>query len=386
MSSRARQLIWRTTSAQGRRHHVRLPWRVRWACIRFSGQRSDYYEYLASCLQSGTRHRSLLELFQADASRHQVNSHRAVLANWWATRYLLCGASLEHTFEGTLPEADVGCLAVTQIAGQQAMAQMLEIMAQRTTMLERCRADFFQTTLAGLVALFVALLVFTLLPMYTLPRVMQAFTVVSDQQLGAFTQALANWVSLVRGWGWLLLVAMVIAVLWLRWSMAHWTGPLRDRFDVHGVWRFMRDLQAIDFLSLTGALVQTLGQRGMALRSIIELQIEFSNPWLRSHLLRMLNAMDLGAEPLEAMRTGLIEEDSWCRLHDVVSAHGLTKGLSRVSSRVLQTLVARIRRQAAVLRWSLLIFSALAVLSMGYWHARVIEEMRLAMLLSLSGI
>lgn len=386
MSSWARQLIGKATSVQGRRHHVRLPWRIRWACIRFAGQRSDYYEYLASCLQSGARHRSLLELFQADASRHQVNSHRAVLANWWATRYLLCAASLEQTFEATLPDADVGCLAVTQIAGQQAMAQMLETMAQRTTMLERCRADFVQTTLAGLVSLMVAFLVFTLLPMYTLPRVLQAFTVVSDQPLGAFTRALAHWVSLVRSWGWVLLVAMGIAMLWLRWSMAQWTGPMRDRFDVHGVWRFMRDLQAIGFLSLTGALVQTLGQRGVALRSIIELQIEFANPWLRSHLLRMLNAMDLGAEPLEAMRTGLIEEACWCRLHDVVSAHGLTEGFSRVSSRVLQTLVARIRRQAVVLRWSLLISSALAVLSMGYWHARVIEEMRLAMLLSLSGV
>ena len=386
MISWARRVISRLSLLEGHKGRVRLPWRIRWACIRFSGQRSEYYEYLASCLQSGARHRSLLEVFQADASRHRVNSHRAVLANWWATRYLLSGASLEQTFDNTLPEADVACLAMTQIAGQQAMGQMLEVMAQRAAMLGQCRAYFLQTTLAGLVALVVALLVFTLLPMYTLPRVLQAFAVVSQAWHGPFTLGLMDWVGLVRDLGWVLLIAMAIALIWVKWSVPHWTGPARDRIDAHGFWRFLRDLQAIHFLSLTAALLQTLGQRGVALRSIIQLQMEFSSPWLRSHLLRMLNAMDLGAEPLEAMRTGLIDEDCWCRLQDVVSGHGLTEGFSRASTRVLQTLVTRIRRQAVVLRWLLLLFSAIAVLSMGYWHARVLEEVRLAMLLSLSGV
>jgi len=385
MTSWTRRVVSRLLPLESRRSRVRLPWRVRWACIRFSGQRSEYYEYLASCLQSGARHRSLLEVFQADASRHRANSHRAVLANWWATRYLLSGASLEQTFEATLPETDVACLAMTQMAGQQAMGQMLEIMAQRTTMLGQCRADFLQTTLAGLVALVVALLAFTVLPMYTLPRMLQAFAVATQAWYGPLTLALVAWVDTVRDVGWVPLIAIAIALIWMKWSVPHWTGPVRDRFDQHGLWRFLRDLQAIHFLSLTGALLQTLGQRGVALRSIIQMQMEFASPWLRSHLLRMLNAMDLGAEPLEAMRTGLIDEDCWCRLQDVVIGHGLTEGFSRASSRVLQTLVVRIRRQGVVLRWLLLVFSALAVLSMGYWHARVIEEVRMAMLLSLSG-
>ncbi len=370
---------------KGHTSSVRLPWRIRWACIRFSGQRGEYYEYLASCLQSGARHRSLLEVFQSDASRHRVNSHRAVLANWWATRYLESGASLEQTFEATLPEADVACLAMTQLAGQHAMAQMLEVMAHRTIILKQSRADFAQTTVAGLVALWVAVLVFTVLPVYTLPRVLQAFTVVSQERHGPFTQTLLDWVGMVQSLGWMLPFAVVIFLIGIKWSVPHWTGSIRERFDSHGFWRLMRDLQAIHFLSLTGALVHTLGQRGVALRSIIQLQIEFANPWLRSHLLRMLGAMDLGAEPLEAMRTGLIDEDCWCRLQDVVSSHGLTEGFSRACSRVLKTLVARLQKQAVFLRWSLLLFSALAVLSMGYWHARVIEEMRLAMLLTVSG-
>jgi len=52
---------------------------------------------------------------------------------------------------------------------------------------------------------------------------------------------------------------------------------------------------------------------------------------------------------------------------------------TRVRQRVEVRLLARVRRQALVLRWSLLIASLSTVLGITLWHYAVIDELRLAL-------
>lgn len=363
-----------------------VPLRVRWASLRFAAQRSDYYEYIASCLASGARHRSLLDLFEADASRHGVCASRAILTRWWASRYLLSGGSLQETFEGTLPDDDIACLAMTQSAGQGALVEMLFTMSHRARLLHDCRRAFLQTTLVGLIALTTALLTFTWLPVHTLEHLMRTFSMVSSEFHGPCTKALQTWVEIVRRGAWVMCAGSLLIACLLRWALHNWVGSGRDRLDSVGMWRFVRDRQAIHFMSLTASLVKTLGSRGVSLRAIVERQVTLACPWLRSHLLRMLVSMDLGAQPLDAMNTGLVDQEIWSRLQDVVSGYGLTQGFSQASDRVMDLLLRRMRRQALITRWLLLLASVASVLAMGYWHVRVLEEFRQAMLLGLAGL
>ena len=362
-----------------------LPWAVRLAAWKFAYERSDYFEYLASCLQGPARHRTLLDLFQADAIRHGTHSNRGVLANWWASRYLASGADLGETFEGTLPLEDVVCIRITQVAGQQALGQMLQSMSIRTAVLCQCRSTYIQTVLAGVFAVITALVVLTILPMFTVPELMMTFSSVSVDQIGPNMKALMAWQTFLQSYGWLIPIASLLVTMLVGWSVQNWVGPLRDSADRFGVWRLVRDLHAIRFLSLTAALIRNLGSRGLSLRAIVEMQLETARPWLAHHLLRMLKMMDLGVEPIEALNSGIVDADCWARLHDVVLGYGLTHGFVQAGERVQTMLVARLRRQSVVLRWLMLIASLVVVMGMAVWHLRAIEEMRQAMLLGLSG-
>jgi len=363
----------------------RLPLGVRWAAWRFSGERSEYYDYVASSLSAGSRHRSLLDLFQADAIRHPPRSARAVLSNWWASRYLASGANLGETFECTLPVEDVACLEMSRLAGQQALVQILQSMSNRGTALEECRRAFLQTVLAGVIAMATAMLVMTVFPLFTLKELLNAFSSVDPQQAGTATRSLIAWVHWLQSFGFCLPIVLAGATGWVVWSLRGWVGDTRDRFDGFGIWRLERDRQALQFLSLTATLIRNLGPHGVSLRAIVEMQLACAQPWIARHLMKMLAMMDLGADPLDAMNTGLLDVDSWARLNDVVLGYGLTQGFAQAGDRVQSLLVTRVNRQGATLRWLMLLLSALIVLLMGAWHASVMEELRQAMLLGLAG-
>ena len=364
----------------------RLPLRVRWAAWRFAAERYDYYDYVASCLSARARHRSLLDLLQADAVRHHQRSARGVLSSWWASKYLTSGANLAETFDGTLPAEDVACLEMSRQAGQEALVQMLQAMSHRGSALEACRRTFIQTILAGIIALTIALTVLIVLPLFSLTELLHAFSTVDPTLAGPSTRAMTTWVQWLKSYGVLIPLSSIMAAGWVIWSLHGWVGEGRDRLDGVGIWRFERDRQAIQFLSLTATLVRNLAPYGVSLRTIIEMQLGCAQPWMARHLMKMLSMMDLGVDPLDALNTGLLDEDSWIRLHDVVLGHGLIQGFSRASERVQSLLVSRLSRQAVGLRWVMLIFSVTVVLGVGAWHARVMEEMRQAMLLGLSGI
>ena len=77
-----------------------------------------------------------------------------------------------------------------------------------------------------------------------------------------------------------------------------------------------------------------------------------------------------------AMNTGLIDYQTWWYFTDMVQAVGLDEGMERTQGHLETLAVARLRRQALSLRWMLLIGSMLAVMAIGLFHYRVIDELR----------
>lgn len=361
-----------------------LPWQVRFASWRFGSARGLYYEDLATTLEAQMTGRSLLELFQNDAQRAKASSARSVLAHWWANRYLLTGGNLAQTFQGTLPQTDVICLAMTQTAGQQAMISMLKHMAQRTRQMAQSRRDFLMTTLSGLIAWLVSVFVLTVLPLYTGPQLMAVFGLEGEHPAGSWTRALMNWVQCIERYAIWVVVLMAALCAFYGWSRYHWVGAKREKLDQWGFYKRSREYETLCFLSLTSTLMQTLGVRGVSLCTILNLQLNHARPWLRQHLMRMVSAMELGVESIQAMDTGLFEADLWNEMQCGVRVHGLTFGFSRCADQVLSQLTRRLRRQSVFVRWCLLLVSLVVVLFMAYWHVRVFEELRQFMMLSFS--
>jgi len=358
-----------------------LPWQVRWAARRFGRFRAEYYDYVAVCLEAHNRHRSLLDFFQVDASRRMGSNCRAVLAQWWAHRYFMTGANLTETLKGTLPDSEVACMSLAQQAGQDALVRMLHSLSWQVGQMTATQRVFWETVATGVLAMLVALASALWLPVYTSARLLKAFAMVPATQYGMATRAMMSWVNVVSFWWWLLLALVLIAAVWVRWSLPNWVSDMRTRFDSFGIWRVWKETQAVEVLALTAALIQTLGRQGASLRSIIQMQAGLANPYRQSHLQRVIIALDRGAEPIDAFDTGLISKETWWRLQDIVNGYGLYAGFAQASDKILGVLDRRIRRQAVIGRYWLLGTAVTMVLLMGYWHVCVIEELRHALLM-----
>ncbi|MNT35270.1 hypothetical protein D3C72_1712920 [compost metagenome] len=172
---------------------------------------------------------------------------------------------------------------------------------------------------------------------------------------------------------------MLGAVLLSLWSLANLTGAIRAVLDRWLLWRLYRDFQAIRFLSLLSVLIRQHGAADTRLRHALSVQARDAAPWLHAHLQSMLDRIDAGASGPEIFETGLLDPETWWYMADMMDALGVEPGLARVRHRVEFRLLSRVRRQALVLRWSLLISSLAAVLGITLWHYAVIDELRQAL-------
>ena len=353
-----------------------IPMGVRLAAWRFKSKRADYYEFLAELLNNRALEQTLLLTFEQDSWRHGGASARGRLAAWWALQYGVSGGDLVQTWRGTLPEGDLQSIALAQQAGQGALVQTLGSLAKQIRLWQGCLGHFWQTMAVGLVALMVALACLLVMPLWTTPRLTQAFISVPPQFYGASTVALIKWVEWIGRFWWVLLCMVCFSLGLVWWSLSGLTGPVRDRLDRFGVWRLYRDLQAMRFLSGTATLLDALSASGVSLRTVLVTQQQQAGAWLSDHLARMVQQLDAGVDALSSLNTGLLAGDVWWRFVDVVRIHGLSQGLGTASGAIGEMLKVQLARRAQVLRWVLLAGALGCVMAVGLWHLRAIEELR----------
>jgi len=358
-----------------------LPLTIRLAAWQFRGQRAMYYEFLAQMLGNRALEQTLLATFEQDRWRHGNGCARGRLAGWWASRYAQSGGDLAQTWHQTLPQSDVQRIAMAQQAGQSALVQTLSSLAQQIRLWQVCMRHFWQTVAVGWVALLVAACSLFLLPLWSVSRLTAAFAGVPPDYHGSALRSLVGWSHHVDRYGLLWLVLLMLVILWLWLSLSHLTGRLRQVLDRFGIWRLYRDLQAMQFLCGTATLLQALSVHGVSLRAVLVAQKWHASRWLDCHLDQMVQQLDAGVDPLTSLNTGVLDGEVWWRFVDTVRVHGLSDGLGSASRVVGELIQRRLASRALVLRWLLLTAALSAVMAVGFWHMRAIEELRQAMTL-----
>jgi len=232
---------------------------------------------------------------------------------------------------------------------------------------------------AGVAAAVVALALLCAIPFFSVPRLQQVFQMVPAEDYGRLTRGLFALAQVLRQWLLLWLVLGVGMVLLSLWSLPNVTGAWRSGLDRWLLWRLYRDFQAIRFLCLLSVLVRQHGAADTRLRHALAVQTRDARPWMHAHLQSMLSRLDGGARGAEIFSTGLLDEQTWWYLADMTDALGLEAGLAQVRHRVEARLLSRVRRQAAALRWVLLIASLATVLGVTLWHYAVMDELRRAL-------
>lgn len=351
---------------------------LRLDALRFRARRADYYEYLADLVEGTQGRKNLRDIFDDDARRYGRRTVRGRLSHYWAAAYLEAGGDLGAAWSGTLPTDECVLLGCVQDEGGD-LAAALRDLARAVRLGADAWVAVVSAAAAGVAAAAVALALLCAIPFFSVPRLQQVFQTVPPEDYGRLTRGLFALAQALRQWLLLWLVFSIGVTLLSLWSLPNVTGAFRAACDRWLLWRLYRDFQAIRFLCLLAVLVRQHGAADTRLRHALAVQARGARPWMHAHLQSMLNRLDGGASGPEIFSTGLLDDETWWYMADMMDALGLESGLARVRQRVESRLLARVRRQAAVLRWSLLIGSLATVLGVTLWHYGVIDELRRAL-------
>jgi type II secretory pathway component PulF len=353
--------------------------RARFDVLRFSRGRADYYEYLADMVEGLQGRKTLRDLFDDDAQRYGEKTVRGRLARRWSRALEACGGDLAMAWAGSMPREELALLHAAQAGGAGALTAALRDLGRAARVAEQASRVFKETLATAAVAVCVALAVICAVPYFTAPRLQSIFQAVPPAYYGTLTRGLFALGECVRV-SLPVLAACGAGALWLvMWSLPNFVGPLRRRLDRWAIWRLYRDVNAIRFLAMLGVLVRQRGNVDMRLRQALAMQAEQAGPWLSWHIRDMVGRIDAGLVGADSFDTGMIERRTWWYLSDMVAAHGMAHGLERSADRVEQKTLQRVRRDAQLWRWTLLLCAVAAVMGLALWHYAAIDELRRAM-------
>ncbi|ALM83754.1 hypothetical protein [Bordetella sp. N] len=345
----------------------------------FARHRAAYYEYLADLLDGLQGRKTLHDIFDDDARRHGRQTARGRLARHWSSAYERCAGDAAEAWAGTLPAGELALLRVAQDAGGSALAETLRELARAVTLIEQARGILLASCTVGVAALLVALLLAGSVPLWTVPRLQTVFQTVPREWQGGWTRALfgaAEWLRV----GLPLSVAAAVAGLWgFLAALPRQTGRLRDWLDRRPVWRLYRDFHCVRFLALLAVLLRQRGNVDTRLREALFMLGREAPPWFAAHIAAMIARIDAGLVGGDTFDTGLIDAETNGYLADMMAAHGVEGGIARTRQRLDIRFLPRLRTQATVLRWCLLICGLATVLGLAFWHYAVINEMRHAL-------
>ncbi len=346
------------------------------AALQFKNQRADFYDYLADLISATAGTKTLLSIFQDDARRYPSWSVRGILSASWAQRFPKTGGDLFATWFGTLPTEDLVAIQAAQYAGAGALPQTLHQLSAVVRVTDAASREFFQTVVTGLLSVLVACGSVLLIPLFTADRLVQAFVSLPAEYYGPMTKGLFLTSELLRRTWWLIGIAFALLIWACVWSLPNLVGTFRRLLDQWGIWRLYRVVHAVRFLSLLAVLLKPRGNVGARLREALQIQALGATPWLRFHVDWMLSRIDSGYQAVDALDTGLIDDETWWYFTDMVSTLGIDEGLQRTCRRLSLHTVKKLSSQALTIRWALLLCSAAVVLSVAFWHFRVFEELR----------
>jgi hypothetical protein len=354
-------------------------YRLKWLAWRFRFQRGDYYLYLADLIDATGGTKNLFSIFQDDATRMRSRNCRAALSEIWLERYPLSGGDLFATWFGSFPLEDLIAIQNAQSMGADTLVATFRKLAGMSKLLDSAKMIFVQTALVGFVAALVAIGAVASIPIYTADHLARVFSAVPVELFGSWTKALQSLATVLREAGFFVVLLALLFGATVLWSLPNWVGAWRRRLDNVGMWLFYRRVHSLRFLSLLGIILNRHGHAGTRLRHALVLQSRYMSPWLGSHLQSMIQRLDHGASVIDALDSGLIDSDMWWYFVDMVCTLGLDTALERTCERLGSNSLVGIQRQAAYLRWSLLLSALSVVLGVLFWHFKVFDELRHAL-------
>ncbi|MBC2770307.1 general secretion pathway protein [Pusillimonas minor] len=351
----------------------------------FRRQRADYYDYLSGFMRSVGGARTLKDIFSQDAQRYGVKTTRGRLSAQWAAAYPMSGGDLHATWRGVLPEDELVIVRVAQLAGNVALIDTLHDLAAVQRLVANAREILVNTVTVAVIALLVWVVMMLLVPLFTVPRLVDVFGMLPTEYYGSATRRLFAFSRFSgRWWGWVIL-GVVCAVCWVGWSFSNLVGPVRQWLDRFLIWRLYRCVATVRMLSVLHVVLVRHEGESTQLRSALAMLRRGANRWQAWHLDQMMRHIDRGWVGARTFDTGLFDRALYWYLQDMVLVRGLVEGLNITKQRLGTQILHVVSRQAALARWVMLLWCVGAMLGLGVWHYVAIDELRRGLMIFYAG-
>lgn len=356
-----------------------------WDRYKFQGQRIDYYDYLAALLFGLDGLRTLKDIFLQDAMRYGRTSLRGRLSQTWLTLYQRAGGDLYATWQGHFPRSELAMIRAAQSLGNQALVTTLDELSRVLQLLQDAGRILSGMLWPAVLALCVAMVVSLAVPWFTLPRLMDTFSMVPPEYYGLLTSRLVRFSSFIEQYFLASLAAVLGCAGLIIWSLPHASGPIRRRLDYVLWWDAYRNFNALRFLAFLHIALGDDTHGAIQLRSALLRLRTGSSEWLGSHIDQMLGRLEHGIAGPDTFDTGLLSRQQFWFLSDVILARGIRTGLLLSRDRIQKQVLRDVARQATVMRWGVLLICVAYLLFLMLWHYAVIDELRRALTFYISG-
>lgn len=358
-----------------------VPRSVRAAARSFRRQRAKYYEYMASILEASKGGMKILDLFEKEAARYE-NQPRGVLAAYWTQVYSENGSNLAATWQGTLPDDEVGIIRIAQDAGDGALLSALRDISRIAQLTDKVKSAVWGTLAAAIFGIAIAAFMLTVFPMISSDKLRESYSFIPLDRWGVKGQALVNHAERMKSIGLYILIVLGMGFVYVQWTINNTIGPIREWLDRKVVlYRTVRDIKGALFLSTMATLTRRRGNVMFTLReSLSTFAMSSRSPWLRWRVEQIIEGIDqTGAVGTDAFNTNLLSQEMFYYLRDTQEARGFSEGFEETGKYVEGIVISNVLGRMTIYRWALLLLAVAAVVGVMGWQFAVIYEMKGAM-------
>lgn len=327
-------------------HRLRAPFDdgLFFAKLAFRSKRAAFYNDLAESMENepGTRITKFIERYADRYPKEAVGK----LAAHWLRGYQELG-SFAEAIRGTVPDEDIGVLAIAEKAGDLKVG--LKNLATTVSVIDATKSAmqsvFFATAMVAVaVHFYVSLYAFRIIP--GIEKQMPNTVHIND--LGTSAIVLHTMRVVVEGYWPLWFLAIIAIAGWIVWAIPNYVGRARPWLDRHVLFfQLYRAYQAASFLTSLASVTQRINNKVLPVPQALEMMEQTAAPWLRWHINMVLMRIEDNPQGKgDNFDTGLVEKPTLYRMIDIAEYSDMSDMLEKVGKHILEKAPSQMEKRA----------------------------------------
>jgi len=317
--------------------------------------RADFYYDLASSLEDKIPVFTIIRKFKLRAKERGDAS--ALIYNDMLKE--LSTGTLTDALKNIAPSNELLMIDALQSTGDATMAEGLKFLSGTV---EKTDAMLAASKKAIMYPLIMIIVFSVMLAGYSFKIVPILADLLDPSRWPTMGRLLYTISQLVVNYGLVIAASFIITLIVFLTSLGRWSGGIRDFFDKGMPYSLYRDYSGAMLIVSLSCLLRT----GVSLRSSLIKSMEFSSPWMRYHLMKIIKNLSQSNDSSfgVAFKTGVLNEYLEDRVQDASERRNPVQSFVKIGTSSIDRVIRTIEKSAAKLSTAILLFCGVLLLIM----------------------